>query len=58
MGGHETAGQHQLTGIAKYFNSTTLTGRRNCVIATYGTILGLILFFKFKPKKQAAVAEK
>ncbi|CAL8358640.1 unnamed protein product [Boreogadus saida] len=57
MGGHDT-GSHQFTGIAKYFNSYTITGRRNCVLATYATIASLILFFKLKPKKQAAVTEK
>ncbi|XP_071764872.1 ATP synthase F(0) complex subunit k, mitochondrial [Centroberyx gerrardi] len=57
MGGHD-AGQHQFTGIAKYFNSYTITGRRNCVLATYASILAIGLFFKLKPKKQAAVTEK
>ncbi|XP_034043202.1 ATP synthase membrane subunit DAPIT, mitochondrial [Thalassophryne amazonica] len=57
MGGHEGS-QHQFTGIAKYFNSYTITGRRNCVLATYGSILAIFLFFKLKPKKQAAVTEK
>ncbi|XP_061578806.1 ATP synthase membrane subunit DAPIT, mitochondrial [Cololabis saira] len=59
MGGHDAAGtQHQYTGIAKYFNSYTITGRRNCVLATYATIATLFLFFKLKPKKQAAVTDK
>ncbi|XP_068113610.1 ATP synthase membrane subunit K, mitochondrial [Hyperolius riggenbachi] len=57
MGGHET-GTYNFTGIKKYFNSYTLVGRRNCVLATYGTIAGIILFFKLKPKKKAAVTEK
>ncbi|CAJ1052618.1 ATP synthase membrane subunit DAPIT%2C mitochondrial-like [Xyrichtys novacula] len=26
----------ELTGLRKYFNSYTLQGRRNCVLATYG----------------------
>ncbi|CAG5928996.1 unnamed protein product [Menidia menidia] len=34
MGGHDAGSQHQFTGIAKYFNSYTITGRRNCVLAT------------------------
>uniref|UniRef100_A0A3Q3WLS0 Uncharacterized protein n=1 Tax=Mola mola TaxID=94237 RepID=A0A3Q3WLS0_MOLML len=58
MGGHDAGTQHQFTGVAKYFNSYTITGRRNCVLATYAGILGIVLFFKLKPKKQAAVTEK
>lgn len=26
---HDSGAQHQFTGIAKYFNSYTITGRRN-----------------------------
>ncbi|XP_069467804.1 ATP synthase membrane subunit K, mitochondrial [Ambystoma mexicanum] len=51
MAGHDS-GTHQFTGIQKYFNAYTLTGRRNCVLATYAGIATLILFFKLKPKKQ------
>ncbi|XP_070684419.1 ATP synthase membrane subunit K, mitochondrial [Pempheris klunzingeri] len=58
MGGHDAGSQHQFTGIAKYFNAYTITGRRNCVLATYATIAAIALFFKMKPKKQAAVTEK
>lgn len=29
-----------------------------CVLATYATIASIILFFKLKPKKQAAVTAK
>ncbi|XP_075072321.1 ATP synthase F(0) complex subunit k, mitochondrial [Mixophyes fleayi] len=58
MGGHDSGAQHHFTGIQKYFNSYTMIGRRNCVLATYGTIAAIILFFKLKPKKQAAVTEK
>ncbi|KAM6941503.1 ATP synthase F(0) complex subunit k, mitochondrial [Lycodopsis pacificus] len=57
MGGHDSA-QHQFTGFAKYFNAYTITGRRNCVLATYASLLAVGLFFKLKPKKQAAVTEK
>uniref|UniRef100_W5KDF3 ATP synthase membrane subunit k n=1 Tax=Astyanax mexicanus TaxID=7994 RepID=W5KDF3_ASTMX len=58
MGGHDAGSQHQFTGIAKYFNSYTITGRRNqCVLATYASIAAIILFFKLKPKKQKAVTE-
>ncbi|XP_016149576.1 up-regulated during skeletal muscle growth protein 5-like [Sinocyclocheilus grahami] len=58
MGGHDAGSQHQFTGIAKYFNSYTITGRRNCVLATYAGIAGIFLDFKLKPKKKKAVAEK
>ncbi|KAK2815755.1 hypothetical protein Q5P01_026222 [Channa striata] len=34
MAGHDAGTHHQFTGIAKYFNSYTITGRRNCVLAT------------------------
>ncbi|XP_058497613.1 ATP synthase membrane subunit DAPIT, mitochondrial [Solea solea] len=57
MGGHD-AGTHQFTGFAKYFNSYTIIGRRNCVLATYASIAAIVLFFKLKPKKQAAITEK
>ncbi|KAB5523438.1 hypothetical protein PHYPO_G00152530 [Pangasianodon hypophthalmus] len=55
MAGHDSGAQHQFTGIAKYFNSYTITGRRNCVLATYASIAAIILFFKLKPKKEKAV---
>ncbi|XP_041789259.1 ATP synthase membrane subunit DAPIT, mitochondrial [Chelmon rostratus] len=58
MGGHDAGSERQFTGFAKYFNSYTITGRRNCVLATYAGILGIVLFYKLKPKKQAAVTEK
>ncbi|XP_033481145.1 ATP synthase F(0) complex subunit k, mitochondrial [Epinephelus lanceolatus] len=57
MGGHD-AGSHQFTGIAKHFNSYTILGRRNCVLATYATLLAIGIYVKFKPKKQPAVTEK
>ncbi|XP_077427885.1 ATP synthase F(0) complex subunit k, mitochondrial [Vanacampus margaritifer] len=58
MGGHDAGTQHQFTGFARHFNSFTLVGRRNCVLATYASIAAIVLFFKLKPKKQAAVTEK
>ncbi|XP_013865662.1 ATP synthase F(0) complex subunit k, mitochondrial [Austrofundulus limnaeus] len=58
MAGHDDVNQRQFTGIAKYFNSYTTTGRRNCVVATYATIAAICLFFKYKPKKQPAVTEQ
>ncbi|KAK1802803.1 hypothetical protein P4O66_021344 [Electrophorus voltai] len=38
MAGHDSGAQHQFTGIAKYFNSYTITGRRNdlCDFSTQG----------------------
>ncbi|KAM9770134.1 uncharacterized protein ACNS7B_008012 isoform 1-T1 [Menidia menidia] len=38
--GIETPAPAELTGLRKYFNSYTLQGRRNCVLATYGILLG------------------
>ncbi|XP_060624303.1 ATP synthase membrane subunit K, mitochondrial [Anolis sagrei] len=60
MAGHDAHGsQHQFTGFQKYFNSYTITGRRNYVLATYGTIAMIILYFKLRPKKQTpAVTQK
>ncbi|XP_052616535.1 ATP synthase membrane subunit K, mitochondrial isoform X1 [Peromyscus californicus insignis] len=55
MAGPESDGQFQFTGIKKYFNSYTLTGRMNCVLATYGGIALLVLYFKLRPKKTPAV---
>ncbi|XP_059422926.1 ATP synthase membrane subunit K, mitochondrial-like [Carassius carassius] len=57
-GGHDAGSQHQFTGIAKYFNSYTITGRRNCVLATYAGIAVIFLYFKLKPKKKKAIAAK
>ncbi|XP_068254804.1 ATP synthase membrane subunit K, mitochondrial [Nyctibius grandis] len=57
--GHDSGSQHQFTGFQKYFNSYTITGRRNYVIATYTGIAMLILYFKLRPKKKTpAVADK
>ncbi|XP_056327592.1 ATP synthase membrane subunit K, mitochondrial-like [Danio aesculapii] len=58
MGGHDAGSQHQFTGIAKYFNSYTITGRRNCGLTTYAGIAAIFLYFKRKPKKKKAVAAK
>ncbi|XP_059112801.1 ATP synthase membrane subunit K, mitochondrial isoform X1 [Peromyscus eremicus] len=55
MAGPESDSQFQFTGIKKYFNSYTLTGRMNCVLATYGGIALLVLYFKLRPKKTPAV---
>ncbi|XP_015275604.1 PREDICTED: up-regulated during skeletal muscle growth protein 5 [Gekko japonicus] len=61
MAGHDTGSHPQFTGFQKYFNSYTLIGRRNYVIATYTSIAMVILYFKLRPKKQKqtpAVTEK
>uniref|UniRef100_A0A4W5NX05 ATP synthase membrane subunit k n=1 Tax=Hucho hucho TaxID=62062 RepID=A0A4W5NX05_9TELE len=58
MGGHDAGTSHQFTGFAKYFNAYTITGRRNCVLLTYASIATIVLFFKLKPKKQAAITAK
>ncbi|XP_064419009.1 ATP synthase membrane subunit DAPIT, mitochondrial [Latimeria chalumnae] len=52
MAGHDAGSHHQFTGIQKYFNSYTIIGRRNCVLATYAGIALIFLYFKLKPKKQ------
>ncbi|XP_033005641.1 ATP synthase membrane subunit DAPIT, mitochondrial [Lacerta agilis] len=59
MAGHDAGSQHQFTGFQKYFNTYTIVGRRNYVIATYATIASIVLYFKLRPKKQApAVTQK
>ncbi|XP_054988875.1 ATP synthase membrane subunit K, mitochondrial-like [Sorex araneus] len=55
MAGPEADAQLQSLGIKKDFNSCTLTGRMNCVLATYEGITLLVLYFKLKPKKTLAV---
>ncbi|XP_058496951.1 ATP synthase membrane subunit K, mitochondrial-like [Solea solea] len=37
--GIEAPANVELTGRRKYFNSFTLQGRRNCVLATYGVLV-------------------
>ncbi|XP_053890419.1 ATP synthase membrane subunit K, mitochondrial [Malaclemys terrapin pileata] len=59
MAGHDSETQYKFTGLKKYFNSYTMTGRRNYVIATYASVAMIILYFTLKPKKQTpAVTEK
>nr|XP_039335153.1 ATP synthase membrane subunit DAPIT, mitochondrial-like [Saimiri boliviensis boliviensis] len=55
MAGPEVDKQFQFTGIKKYFNSYTLTSRRNCELATYEGIALIILYFKLRSKKSPAV---
>ena len=55
MAGPETDVQFHFTGIKKYFNSYTLTGRMNCVLATYRSIALIVLSFKLRSKETATV---
>ncbi|XP_043824774.1 ATP synthase membrane subunit K, mitochondrial-like [Dromiciops gliroides] len=55
MAGPESDSQYQFTGFKKYFNSYTLNGRKNYVLATYGGITLLILNLKTRSKKTPAV---
>ena len=47
----EIDAQFHFTGVKKYVNSYTLTGRINCVLTTYGSIALLFLYFKLRTKK-------
>jgi len=42
------AGEPELTGMAKHFNSSTFTGRANVAKATYAAILLTVLAVKAK----------
>ncbi|XP_061535944.1 ATP synthase membrane subunit K, mitochondrial-like [Phycodurus eques] len=45
----------ELTGLRKYFNSYSLQGRRNCVLATYGIMLvTATAFFMHRQNKKEA----
>uniref|UniRef100_A0A5F9D2R8 ATP synthase membrane subunit DAPIT n=1 Tax=Oryctolagus cuniculus TaxID=9986 RepID=A0A5F9D2R8_RABIT len=55
VAGPETDAQLQFTSIKKYFNSYTLTGRMNSVLAKCGGIALLVLYFKLRPNKTPAV---
>ncbi|KAB0368083.1 hypothetical protein FD755_021407 [Muntiacus reevesi] len=55
MAGPETDAQFHFTGIKKYFNSYTLTGRMNCVLTTYRSIALIVLYFKLRSKKTPTV---
>ncbi|XP_038645378.1 ATP synthase membrane subunit DAPIT, mitochondrial-like [Scyliorhinus canicula] len=56
MAGHDAQSQHQFTGFLKYFNVSTITGRRNYVIATNTGIAAICLFCKLRSKKKAQAA--
>ncbi|XP_054328782.1 ATP synthase membrane subunit K, mitochondrial-like [Pongo pygmaeus] len=55
MAGPESDAQYQFTGIKKYFNSYTLTGRMNYVLVTYRSIALIVLYFKLRSKKTPAM---
>ena len=55
----ETDPNYNFKGWNKYFNSYTKRGRLNWVMATYGTIFGIVFLKKmFGGKKQPAIAAK
>ncbi|XP_059619648.1 ATP synthase membrane subunit K, mitochondrial [Phlebotomus argentipes] len=51
-GGEDAAEAAKLTGLSKYFNSVTNTGRANVAKATYASVALLVLYFTLKPKKK------
>ncbi|CAH3125357.1 unnamed protein product [Porites lobata] len=54
MASHPTPEELGLTGWKYYLNSETIVGRRNIVLAVYGTLTGIYIFSKLrKPKKEA-----
>ncbi|KAK4020624.1 Neb-cGP [Daphnia magna] len=52
------AAESQFSGMAKYFNSTTIRGRANVALATYGFIGAIVLYNMVKPSKAPAQAAK
>jgi len=42
------AGEPELVGLAKTFNSVTFTGRANVAKATYAAIIGIVVAVKAK----------
>ncbi|XP_032347317.1 ATP synthase membrane subunit K, mitochondrial-like [Camelus dromedarius] len=54
MAGPETDAQFHFTVIKKHFNSHTLTGRMNCVLATHRNTVLTVLYFKLRSKKTPA----
>ncbi|XP_033614756.1 ATP synthase membrane subunit DAPIT, mitochondrial-like [Fukomys damarensis] len=58
MAGPEADAQYQFTGVKNYFNSYSLTGRMNCVLATYGGIALTVWYFKLNSQKTKIPAVK
>ncbi|XP_060044610.1 ATP synthase membrane subunit K, mitochondrial-like [Erinaceus europaeus] len=52
MTGPKSDALFQYIGVKKYFSYCTLTSKMNCVLATYGGIELLVLYFKLKLKKK------
>jgi hypothetical protein len=53
-GGEQVAGN--FTGWRAYINTMTTAGRRNIVIATYGTIFFTVWFYKRSKRRSALKA--
>ncbi|XP_061685997.1 ATP synthase membrane subunit K, mitochondrial-like [Syngnathoides biaculeatus] len=54
--GIEAPASVELTGLRKFFNSYTLQGRRNCVLATYGIMLATATaYFMHRQNKKEAL---
>ncbi|XP_076654783.1 ATP synthase F(0) complex subunit k, mitochondrial [Halictus rubicundus] len=47
----------KLTGLSKYFNSITDTGRANTSKATYAGVVLLTLYFLLKPRKHGSLTK-
>ncbi|XP_045302102.1 ATP synthase membrane subunit K, mitochondrial-like [Leopardus geoffroyi] len=55
MADPKTDDQLHFTDVKKYFNSYALTGRMNSVLATYGGIALIVLYFKLRSKTTPAL---
>ncbi|XP_076271312.1 ATP synthase F(0) complex subunit k, mitochondrial-like [Rhynchophorus ferrugineus] len=44
---HEPFDDPKLKGISRYFNGTTVRGRANVAIATYGILAATFVYYKF-----------
>ncbi|XP_046418527.1 uncharacterized protein LOC124300449 [Neodiprion virginianus] len=52
MSGESNVDESKLTGLSKYFNSQTNTGRANVAKATYATVALIAAYFYLKPKSK------
>ncbi|KAL1497223.1 hypothetical protein ABEB36_008219 [Hypothenemus hampei] len=48
---HDKYDDPKLTGISRYFNSSTIRGRANVAIATYTVLIGYFIYAKFFKSK-------
>nr|XP_057901919.1 ATP synthase membrane subunit K, mitochondrial-like [Doryrhamphus excisus] len=56
--GIEAPAADKLTGLRKYFNSYTIQGRRNCVLATYSVLAVTVMaYFMHRQTKQEAQSD-